>query len=134
MAFAIAAKMKASQRAKAASTRRRLCPAAASSALMASPAWPRRKFRSGLPSVFMWPMVASMADRRLSSRRMVAERPRRRDATDGCRLIQCRGEGVAVIGIAGKGLGCQHQPLAVGHRNPDLGAELVGGTGLSLGD
>src|SRR5262245_14352889 len=29
--------------------------------------------------------------------------PLRLDTTDGCRLIQRRGEGVAVIGIAGKG-------------------------------
>lgn len=38
---------------------------------------PGRKFRSSLPSVFIWPMVGSMADRRFSSRRMVGVSPRR---------------------------------------------------------
>jgi hypothetical protein len=49
---------------------------AASRALMASPVWPLRKFRSSRPSIFMCPMVALIADLRFSSRFICGVKPR----------------------------------------------------------
>src|SRR4051812_16951787 len=52
---------------------RRLWPAAARMALIASPGAPNRRLRSTRPSLFRCPITGSMALRRRSSRRIVGE-------------------------------------------------------------
>src|SRR3954469_21342405 len=52
---------------------RRLWPAAARMALIASPCAPNRRLRSTRPSLFRCPITGSMALRRRSSRRIVGE-------------------------------------------------------------
>ena len=48
--------------------RRRLWPAAANSALILSPWWPRRWFLPSLPSFLACPIIGSMADQYIGTR------------------------------------------------------------------
>jgi len=49
-------------------------------------------------------------------------------------LLQCRSQGVAVIGIAGKAAGADNETAIDGGGEADLGAEFVSHPGLALGD
>jgi hypothetical protein len=49
---------------------------------MASPSAPLRWLRASLPSSFMWPIIASIAERLRSSRRIVGVITRRWPATN----------------------------------------------------
>ena len=60
--------------------------------------------------------------------------PRDRDTGHGLCLVDGGLQGVAVIGIAGEGLGGQEQALPVGRRDRHLGAELVALVSLAFGD
>src|SRR5271166_133409 len=57
-------------------TRRKLQPTAERTTLAASPARPLSQHRPRWPSLFMCPITASMAERRLSSRLMTSNTPR----------------------------------------------------------
>jgi hypothetical protein len=95
---------------------RRLWPAAERTTLAASPLRSLRRHRPRWPSLFMWPITGSMADRRRSSRLMTPKTPR-------------FGERVAVIGVARQRLGVQHElaarGTAVGGHDRGLDAELI---------
>ena len=103
-----------------------LWPQAQSVAKRASPMVPFRGQRDRWPSVFMWPISASMALRRRRSEISSGVRPRRvpRIVQDHD-LVRCFLQGVAIARVARKAAHTDHKALVRRRGHADLAAELI---------